>query len=216
MTLYVRAFAEAGAVQCGFCTPGMVLAAKALLDRTPDPSPSEARTGLRRNLCRCTGYAKIVDAVMLAARLRRGEDSPAATRTAGAARTGDFGVGARMPRVEAEAKIRGTASFVDDLAEPGMLHGAVLRSPHPRARLLALDVSAARALSGVSVVATWEDIPGNRYTGSVLADWPTLVAVGEETRYVGDAIALVAAETPGKARAKPSASFAHATKFSRR
>ena len=70
-----------------------------------------------------------------------------------------------MPRVEAEAKIRGTASFVDDLAEPGMLHGAVLRSPHPRARLLSLDVSAARALPGVSVVATWQDIPGNRYTG---------------------------------------------------
>ena len=146
MTLYVRAFAEAGAVQCGFCTPGMVLAAKALLDRTPDPSPSEARTALRRNLCRCTGYAKIVDAVMLAARFRRGENSPAATRTAGAARTRDFEVGARMPRVEAEAKIRGTASFVDDLAEPGMLHGAVLRSPYPRARLLSVDVSAARAL----------------------------------------------------------------------
>jgi aldehyde oxidoreductase len=200
MTLYVRAFAEAGAVQCGFCTPGMVLAAKVLLDRTPNPTPSEVRAGLRRNICRCTGYTKIVDAVMLAARFRRGEDSPAAMRTASVARTGSFGVGARMPRVEAEAKIRGTAVFVDDLAEPGMLHGAVLRSPHPRARLLSLDVSAARALPGVSVVATWEDIPGNRYTGSVLADWPTLVAVGEETRYVGDAIALVAADTPDRAR----------------
>ncbi len=191
MALYVRAFAEAGAVQCGFCTPGMVLAAKVLLDRTADPTPSEARAGLRRNLCRCTGYAKIVDAVILAARYRRGEASPSMKT---------FGVGARMPRVEAESKIRGTARFVDDLAEPGMLFGAVLRSPHPRARLLSLDVSAARALPGVSVAATWEDIPGNRYTGSVLADWPTLVAVGEETRYVGDAIALVAADTPDRAR----------------
>src|SRR5208283_2286542 len=107
---------------------------------------------------------------------------------------------ARLPRVDAEPKIRGTASFVDDLVEPGMLHGAVLRSPHPRALLVSLDVSAARALPGVSVVATGEDIPGNRYTGSVLADWPTLVAVGEETRYVGDAIALVAADTPDRAR----------------
>ena len=191
MKVYVRAFAEAGAVQCGFCTPGMVLAAKVLLDRSPDPTPTEVRAGLKRNLCRCTGYAKIVDAILLAARYRRGEDSPA-MRT--------FGVGARMPRVDAEPKIRGTALFVDDMTEPGMLHGAVLRSPHPRARLLSLDVSAARALPGVAVAATWEDIPGNRYTGSVLADWPTLVAVGEETRYVGDAIALVAADTPGRAR----------------
>ena len=131
MTVYVRAFAEAGAVQCGFCTPGMVLAAKVLLDRSPDPTPTEVRAGLKRNLCRCTGYAKIVDAILLAARYRRGEDSPA-MRT--------FGVGARMPRVDAEPKIRGTALFVDDMTEPGMLHGAVLRSPHPRARLLSLDV----------------------------------------------------------------------------
>ena len=191
MTLYVRAFAEAGAVQCGFCTPGMVLAAKSILDRNPNPAAADIRTGLRRNLCRCTGYVKIVDAVLLAAQYRRGEVSPA---------NRSFGVGARLPRVDAETKIRGTAMFVDDLAEPGMLHGAVLRSPHPRARLLSLDVSAARALPGVGVVATWEDIPGNRYTGSVLADWPTLVAVGEETRYVGDAIALVAADTPDRAR----------------
>ena len=200
MTRYVQAFAEAGAVQCGFCTPGMVLAAKALLDRTPDPTPIDVRTGLRRNLCRCTGYAKIVDAVLLAARYRRGEVFPSAPATGSLHRARAFGVGARLPRVEAEPKIRGTATFVDDLAGPGMLHGAVLRSPHPRARLLSLDVSAARALSGVSVVATWEDIPGSRYTGSVLADWPTLIAVGEETRYVGDAIALVAAETPDRAR----------------
>jgi aldehyde oxidoreductase len=197
MKRYVRAFAEAGAVQCGFCTPGMVLAAKALLDRTPDPTPPDVRAGLRRNLCRCTGYAKIVDAVLLAARYRREEGAGAMS----AARVEPgFRVGARMPRVEAEAKIRGTASFVDDLSEPEMLHGAVLRSPHPRARLVSLDVTAARALPGVSVVATWEDIPGNRYTGSVIPDWPTLVAVGEETRYVGDAIALVAADTPDRAR----------------
>ena len=94
----------------------------------------------------------------------------------------------------------GEARYVDDLVEPGMLYGAALRSPHPRAKLLSLDVSAARALAGVAVVATWEDIPGNRFTGHVMPDWPTLVAVGEETRYVGDAVALVAADTPAIAR----------------
>src|SRR5204862_231063 len=105
----------------------------------------------------------------------------------------------RRLRIDAERKIRGEARYVDDLAEPGMLFGAVLRSPHPRARLLALDVSAARALPGVVVAATWKDIPGNRNTGSVVADWPTLIAVGEETRCVGDAVAVVAAVTPARA-----------------
>ncbi len=199
MDAYVRAFSEAGAVQCGFCTPGMVLAAKALLDRNPDPSQAEVRAGLRRNLCRCTGYAKIVEGVLLAARSRRGVldgQAPAGT-PAGASRGG---IGERLTRVDAASKARGAAKYVDDLAEPDMLHGAALRAPHPRARLLSLDVSAARALKGVVVVATWQDIPGNRRTGSVIADWPTMIAVGEITRYVGDAVALVAAETPGVAQ----------------
>jgi xanthine dehydrogenase molybdenum-binding subunit len=93
-------------------------------------------------------------------------------------------------------KVTGEAQFVDDMAEPGMLHGAALRTPHPRARLLSLDVTAARTLAGVACVATADDIPGSRFTGHVVADWPTLVAVGEVTRYVGDAVALVAAESP--------------------
>jgi aldehyde oxidoreductase len=192
MDIYARAFAETGAVQCGFCTPGMVLAAKALLDRNPDPTPSEVRAGLRRNLCRCTGYAKIVEAVLAAGRLRRGEPVfPPASRA---------GLGARLPRVDADLKARGRALYVDDMSEPGMLHGAVLRAAHPRARLLSLDVSAARGLAGVAVVATWQDIPGRRFIGSVVPDWPTLVAVGEITRCVGDAVAVVAAESPEIAR----------------
>ncbi len=198
MACYERAFAEAGAVQCGYCTPGMVLAAKVLLDGNPAPGREEVRASLRKNLCRCTGYVKIVDAVIRAALYRReasaGGRLPAAPASTGA------GLGARLPRIDARAKIRGEAMYVDDLVEPGMLFGAALRSPHPRARLVSLDVSAARALAGVAAVATWEDIPGSRFTGHVVSDWPTLVAVGEETRYVGDAIALVAAVTPARAR----------------
>ena len=198
---YVRGFTEAGAVQCGFCTPGMILAAKVLLDRTPDPTPQEVRAGLRRNICRCTGYAKIIDGVLRAGRYRRenasGDPSAAAPLARGQAAGA---LGSRMTRVDAVVKARGEAMYVDDFVEPGMLFGAALRSPHPRARLLSLDVSAARGLPGVSVVATWKEIPGSRFTGSVLPDWPTLIAVGEETRYVGDAIALVAAESPARAR----------------
>ena len=219
MACYERAFAEAGAVQCGFCTPGMVLAAKALLDSTADPGEAEIRAALGKNLCRCTGYVKIVDAVLLAGRYRRDTASMAAAprpvRAGGlsASNAAEYrgrprppspsvatGIGARLPRVDALPKIRGEARYVDDLVEPGMLYGAALRAPHPRAKLLSLDVSAARALAGVAVAATWEDIPGSRFTGHVVPDWPTLVAVGEETRYVGDAVALVAAETPARAR----------------
>jgi selenium-dependent xanthine dehydrogenase len=195
---YARAFSEAGAVQCGFCTPGMVLAAKALLDRNPDPDPAEVRAALRRNLCRCTGYAKIVAGVLLTARYRRGlsgKDLPPSPGPASPA-----GIGARVPRIDAASKARGEARYVDDLSEPDMLFGAVLRAAHPRARLLGLDVSAARALAGVAVVATWRDIPGSRFIGSVIPDWPTLVAEGEITRCVADAVAIVAAETPARAR----------------
>jgi selenium-dependent xanthine dehydrogenase len=208
MGCYERAFAEAGAVQCGYCTPGMVLAAKALLDRNLTPREEEVRAGLRRNLCRCTGYVKIVDGVMRAARYRAdaagGLSAPNSAEYRGRPRPPSpslaAGIGARLLRVDARAKIRGEARYVDDLVEQGMLFGAALRSPHPRAKLISLDVSAARALAGVAVVATWENIPGSRYTGHVVSDWPTLVAVGEETRYVGDAIALVAADTRAHAR----------------
>ncbi|MCX7023953.1 MAG: selenium-dependent xanthine dehydrogenase [Spirochaetes bacterium] len=189
---FAAAFAETGAVQCGFCIPGMVISAKAVLDADPDPDEKTIRAGIRRNICRCTGYVKIVRGILLAGRyLREGIPGPAVM---------DASIGARLLRVDAAAKVRGEAKFVDDLAVGGMLHGAALRSAFPRARLLSLDVSVARALPGVAAVLTWEDIPGKRIIGKLTADWPTLVAVGEETRYVGDAVALVAADSVETAR----------------
>lgn len=196
--LYARAFADAGAVQCGFCTPGMIMAAKALLDANSSPTDAEVRAGLKRNLCRCTGYAKIVAGVLLAASRKRNAEAWRAS--APAPRVDPSRIGERLVRVDAELKARGEAAYVDDLSAPRMLYGAALRAAHPRARLASLDVSAARALPGVVCVATWEDIPGLRHTGHIVRDWPTLVAVGEETRYVGDAIALVAAESGAIAR----------------
>ncbi|MBL8967983.1 MAG: selenium-dependent xanthine dehydrogenase, partial [Spirochaetaceae bacterium] len=203
LSLYSRAFAEAGAVQCGFCTPGMVLAAKALLDAVPDPDEARIAAALKRNLCRCTGYRKILDAVRLAAARKRGlaGASGGAPDSAAAAASDGFGVGRPQLRVDAVEKAEGRARYVDDLAAPGMLYGAALRAAHPRARLLAVDADAARAMPGVACVALAADIPGKRWIGKLTPDWPSLVDIGEETRYVGDAVALVAAESPEIARA---------------
>jgi len=190
--IYAWAFTAAGAVQCGFCTPGMVMEAKALLDRNPDPSEEEIRRAFKGHLCRCTGYQKIIKAVQNAARALRGEIKPDQGEEAG--------MGKRFFRPEAPAKVLGQATYVDDLVFPGMLYGAVLRPPFARARLLSLDVSPALEIPGVVAVLTAKDIPGERYQGLIFKDWPALIDVGEEVRYVGDAIALVAAESLDIAR----------------
>jgi selenium-dependent xanthine dehydrogenase len=191
--VYAWSFASAGAVQCGFCIPGMVISAKGLLDANPDPKPAEVKRALQGNLCRCTGYAKIEQAVLTAGRMLR-EQLPIPE-------PGTYGIGDRMPRPDARAKVLGTGEYVDDMAVPGMLHGAVLRAPKPRVRVLALDTAAALAMPGVVRVLTAADVPGERFQGHIVRDWPAMIAVGEETRYVGDALALVAAETRAQARA---------------
>ena len=189
---YVWAFAEAGAVQCGFCIPGMIISAKALLDKKPNPSAWEIKEAIRGNLCRCTGYVKIERAIGLAARVLRGEMEIKPST--------DGGIGTSFPRVDAREKALGTGQYVDDMHVEDMLYGAVLRAKYPRALVKSIDVSAARAHSGVEVVLTAEDVPGERYWGFISKDWPVLVAVGEETRYVGDALVLVAARTRKIAR----------------
>jgi len=194
MAIYAQAFAEAGAVQCGFCTPGMIISAKGLIDRNSDPSEEDVRKAIRRNICRCTGYVKIVEGILLAAaRLRSG--GPDAQPPAGTIGT----IGTNLPRVDAIEKASGKALFTDDYTAPGMLYGKALRTPHPRARLVGIDTSEARALPGVRAVMTWQDIPGERFIGKLIDDWPSLIAAGEETRYVGDAVALVAADDPATA-----------------
>jgi selenium-dependent xanthine dehydrogenase len=192
--VYAWTFANAGAVQCGFCIPGMVISAKGLLDANPDPQPAEVKQALHGNICRCTGYAKIEKAILRAAKLLR-EDLPLP------APEGAYGVGDRMPRPDARAKVLGTGEYVNDMFVPGMLHGAVLRAPKPRVRVLAMDTAEARAQPGVVLVLTAKDVPGERFQGHIVHDWPAMIAVGEETRYVGDALALVAAETREQARA---------------
>jgi selenium-dependent xanthine dehydrogenase len=190
--IYAWAFAEAGAVQCGFCIPGMVISAKGLLDQKLNPTPSEVKKALRNNLCRCTGYVKIEKAVMLAAQALRGEISPG--------ELGEAKVGGRLERVDARVKTLGQAEYVDDLFVENMLYAAVLRTKYPRAKIKGIDISKAKEHPQVEAVLLAEDIPGERIEGYLQKDWPTLVAVGEETRYVGDALALVAAKTKKAAR----------------
>jgi selenium-dependent xanthine dehydrogenase len=191
--VYAWAFGEVGAVQCGFCMPGMLISAKALLDANPAPTAAEVKSAIRYNLCRCTGYAKIERAIQLAA---------TALGNGGAHETGPTTghVGERMVRPDAHEKLLGTGEFVDDMRVPGMLHGAVLRAKFPRALVKKIDVAAAQSFPGVEVVLTAKDVPGERLIGHVVYDWPVMIAEGEETRYVGDALAVLAATTKEAAR----------------
>jgi selenium-dependent xanthine dehydrogenase len=189
---WARCFVAAGASQCGFCSPGIVMKAEAFLDKRPDPSREEVARALAGNLCRCTGYVKIIDAIELMAGVRRDGTLPELD-TSGR-------VGSRAPRYQGLELAMGEKPYVNDMAEPGMLHGAVRFSDHPRARVVRIDTSRAEAHPGVVAVVTAEDVPGDRYQGDIFPDWPQFVAVGEETRYVGDVLAAVAADTNQAAR----------------
>ena len=186
--VYTYAFGMAGAVQCGFCIPGMVMSAKGLLDTNPDPTREEAAYAIRNNICRCTGYVKIIDGILLAAELfRKGEVPPLPT---------DWSLGQRVPRVDVEEKVTGTGIYPDDIYLDGMIYGSAVRSQYPRARVLAIHTEEAKALPGVVGVFTADDIPGQNKVGHLVKDWDTMIAVGDITHYLGDAICLVAAETP--------------------
>jgi selenium-dependent xanthine dehydrogenase len=190
--LWANAFVAAGASQCGFCSPGILMKAEALLGKTPDPSRDEIARALAGNLCRCTGYVKIVDAVRLAAAGRRGEGLPEFDRSGR--------VGSRAARYQGKELALGDKPYVNDLRAEGMVHGAIRFSEHPRARILRIDTTRAAAHPGVVAVATWTDVPGERRQGLITKDWRLFVAEGEVTSYVGDVVAAVAAETRAVAR----------------
>ncbi|MBI3373881.1 MAG: selenium-dependent xanthine dehydrogenase [Betaproteobacteria bacterium] len=178
-------FVAAAALQCGFCIPGIALRAKAITDRDPAPAREAIARALDLHLCRCTGYVKIIDAIELLAAAKHGAPIPAACT--------DGRVGQSLARIGAAQTVLGDRPFVDDLAAPGMLHGALTLSAHPRARVLRIDTARARALPGVRAVATAADVPGERWNGLLINDWPGFVAEGEEARCVGDVLAAVAA-----------------------
>ena len=182
--VYVYAFAECGAVQCGFCIPGMIISAKALLDTTLEPTREEVQKALLGNICRCTGYVKIEDAILLAARLFK-ENTPVPKSDANGA------VGSRLHRVDAAEKALGTGLYTDDMVVDGMIYAKAIRSKYPRARVDAIHMEEALAHPQCITVLTAKDVPFNK-TGHIVPDWDVMIAEGDITRYVGDAIALVA------------------------
>ncbi|MBR3279580.1 MAG: 2Fe-2S iron-sulfur cluster binding domain-containing protein, partial [Lachnospiraceae bacterium] len=186
---YVYGFGVKGAVQCGFCTPGMVMSAKALLDANLNPTEDEIKAAIRGNICRCTGYKKIIEGIMLTAAILRGDEKIDPEAEAG----GHTGVGGRGFRVDVRPKVLGYGEYPDDIEMDGMVHASAVRSKYPRARVLSIDASEALATEGVIGVLTAEDVPNNK-VGHIQQDWDVMIAVGDITRCVGDAICLVVAE----------------------
>ncbi|HKP12832.1 MAG TPA: selenium-dependent xanthine dehydrogenase, partial [Blastocatellia bacterium] len=189
---FADSFIAAGGLQCGFCTPGIIVRAKHLLGKSPEPTDDQINRILSMHHCRCTGYVKVVDSIKLAACALRGEATPEFDHSGK--------VGTRFPRYEARELALGERPYVDDMSFPDMLHGAVLLSEHPRALVKRIDASRAREIPGVIAIVTAADTPGERYQGLIYNDWPIFVAEGEETRYVGDVIAAVAATDRRTAR----------------
>lgn len=181
--VYVYAFGFCGAVQCGFCIPGMVISAKALLGVTPDPTEIEVRKAIRRNICRCTGYVKIVEAIMLAAKMLR-ENTPVPTLE-------PDGKLVDMIRLDAEEKTLGTGIYSDDMSLPGMLFASAVRTKFPRARFISIDTTAAKAHPNCVAILTAADVAGSIKMGHLKKDWDAFIAVGDTTRYIGDALCLV-------------------------
>ncbi|HXG91999.1 MAG TPA: selenium-dependent xanthine dehydrogenase [Blastocatellia bacterium] len=183
--IFSDSFIACGGLQCGFCTPGIIARAKNLIDKNPEPTDDQINRVLSMHHCRCTGYVKIVDSIKLAAQILAGKAEP---------EFDDSGrVGTNLPRYQARELALGDRPFIDDMTFPDMLHGAVLLPEHPRALVKRIDVSEARNIPGVAAIVTASDTPGQRYQGLIYNDWPIFVAEGEETRYVGDVIAAVAA-----------------------
>ena len=185
--VYSYAFATAGAVQCGFCIPGMVMCAKGLIDKNSDPTRLEVVAAIRNNICRCTGYKKIIEGILLSAKIFR-EDLPVHEES------GQVSVGQAIQRIDAKEKVLGTGEYPDDIYLDGMVYGSAVRSEYPRAKVLAIHPEEALALDGVIGVYTADDIPGEVKVGHLKHDWDTMIPVGKVTHYLGDAICLVVAE----------------------
>ena len=188
--IFVYAFGAKGAVQCGFCIPGMVMSAKALIDENPNPTEEDIKKAIRGNICRCTGYKKIIEAIDLVAQIKRGEKQIDKELEKG----DSFGVGSNAFRIDVREKVLGYGEYCDDVEMDDMLHVSAVRSKYPRARILDIDFSEALAMDGVVAVYTAEDVPNNK-VGHLQQDWDVMIPKGEITRFVGDAICLVVAES---------------------
>jgi CO/xanthine dehydrogenase Mo-binding subunit/aerobic-type carbon monoxide dehydrogenase small subunit (CoxS/CutS family) len=191
LSLLQKAFHKAGASQCGYCIPGMVMAATAALRANPFADREEIKERLGGNICRCTGYQKIFDAVELARDIQNGRLPATALMEA---ETEDAVIGKAVRRIDAPSKVSGRLRYAADMTMPGMLHVQVLRSPHAHARIVSIDTTAAEAMDGVESVITCADVPGVDGFGVFVNDQPIMAR--DKVRYVGEAVAAVAAEDP--------------------
>jgi len=187
---FASAFAACGGLQCGFCIPGIVVRAKAQIDKKGAALKREDMARhLGAHLCRCTGYAKILEAISCVAR----NEIPEMPAVAG--------IGSRTPKYEAEDLALGDRGYIDDIRIPGMLHAALHFTKHARATVRGINVDAARAATGVSAVYTAADVPGELMVGIIYKDWPVMIPVGGRTSYAGDVLAVVVADSRLNARA---------------
>jgi selenium-dependent xanthine dehydrogenase len=188
-----QAFIDHGAVQCGFCTPGLIMTSKALLETHPDPSDDDIKYALKDTYCRCTGYVSVIESIKDAAARSRSAQMQKVHVVLPSTREPLNVVGRPLPRPDAVAKVTGMAKFTDDYVFPNMLFARTLRAGVPHAHIKIIDTSRAKALAGVVAVLTHEDVPAQKNHGLVHYDWPVLCY--DKVRYVGDAVAIVAAET---------------------
>ena len=185
-------FVRTGGVQCGFCIPGIAARAESLLNKNPDATRDQIADALKGHLCRCTGYTKILDAIELMRDVRKGLPMPEPDRSGR--------VGTSLDRYSGCEVVLGERRFVDDIRLPGQLYGAIRFADHPRALVKSIDASAALRHPGVVRVITAADVPGDLKVGLIVRDWDVFISVGQETRYVGDVLAVVVADTVKHAR----------------
>jgi nicotinate dehydrogenase large molybdopterin subunit len=196
LSVLQKAFHKTGASQCGYCIPGMVMAATAAIRANPFVGNEEIKERLGGNVCRCTGYQKIFDAVELARDVLNGR-VPATALAEDEEEDGRF-IGANVRRLDAPSKVSGALKYAGDMVMPGMLHMAVLRSPHAHARIVSIDTSEVEAMPGVEGVITCADVPGEDGFGVYVHDQPVMAR--GKVRYVGEAVAAVAAQDEITAR----------------
>jgi len=219
--ILAESFVKEGAIQCGFCTPGIMMRTKSFLDKNAGRSSSreEKAKAISGHLCRCTGYLRIIDAMETAEEHWKSGNSAGVLSNGKTPRRGDFfgekyglkrrvfsdganktGVGSNLSRYKGIEMALGKKPYIADMETKGMLHGALLLSKYPRAKILKIDSSDAEKSEGVTRVFTAEDVPGERVIGHIINDWPIFIAVGETTRCVGDVVAMVVADSMLHAR----------------
>jgi xanthine dehydrogenase molybdopterin-binding subunit B/aerobic-type carbon monoxide dehydrogenase small subunit (CoxS/CutS family) len=189
LTPIQKAFVDEGAIQCGFCTPGAVMSATALLDKNPNPTDDQIKEALAGNLCRCTGYTGILRAFQ-----KRGQEpfSPPSRQSSTVNRQSHSTVGVSIPRVDAADKVTGRAQYTADVCLPNVIHGKILGSSIAHGHVKRVDTSKAAALDGVIAVITGADVTDTTY-GVSPARYDEHVLAKDKVRHVGDPVAAVAA-----------------------